>query len=57
MEYRITRRAKKAPDNRLVMRFEVVDVIDGTFHRSRNRLLFETREEAQDWMNRHRSDN
>ena len=53
MERRIKHQAKKDPDGRLRMLFEVVDVIEGEEHHSAERPLFETREKAQAWIDRH----
>lgn len=55
MERRIKRQTRKDPDGRLWMLFEVVDVIEGEEHHSGERPLFETREKAQEWIDRHRN--
>lgn len=55
MERRIKRQTRKDPDGRLRMLFEVVDVINGEERHSGERPLFDTREKAQAWIDRHRS--
>ncbi|WP_160325813.1 hypothetical protein [Roseovarius indicus] len=54
MERRIKRQTKKDPEGRLLMLFEVVDVINGEERHSGERPLFDTREKAQAWIDRHR---
>ena len=53
MAYRIKRKAKKDPEGRLVMLFEVFDIIDGQEHHSGERPLFDTKETAQEWIDQH----
>ena len=53
MAYRIKRKAKKDPEGRLVMLFEVVDIIDGQEHHSGERPLFDTKEKAKEWIDQH----
>lgn len=43
MAYHIKRKAKKDPEGRLVMLFEVVDAIDGQEHHPAERPHFETK--------------
>ncbi|WP_160325921.1 hypothetical protein [Roseovarius indicus] len=53
MAYQIKRNAKKDPEGRLIMLFEVVDIIDGQEHHSGERPLFDSRQKAQYWIDRH----
>lgn len=56
MEYFICKKTYRHPDRGDLVKFEVIQVIDGE-ERSCHDEFFDSWEEAEKWINQHQSDN